>query len=350
MYSTKKILHSIAVSVSVFGAYGRSIHRPIDPYVPVITTRWNASDLQSYSLRDSHLLEYTLFEKFDPDHFFSLLLPQKLIPFRRDPTCMVSGKHLMDLLEELVTDLQTLRSKKNTFKNFIVLKQRDFNPVDHSGNIILKFKDYPFVVKIFMETPETFVNPFSKGIEPSCFFIMGSANRYLSGFLRIKNLYAIREHLAASPYWSERVDLPRKWFWQPKDNRWFELKGENFAGKTRSMMLPSLYAIVSDFIEGDRTFTIFDGKNRHEARRLCHFLGSQIDPHIDNFIYEKSTGKIVIIDTEHFPTMVGLDKPLEFSSYLSLYCQLSWKCFKDKFCRSKVERRRIQQQNEFFSV
>ena len=67
-----------------------------------------------------------------------------------------------------------------------------------------------------------------------------------------------------------------------------------------------------------------------------------MDAHVDNLLLEKETGKIVVIDTEHFPTMVGLKEPITFDTYSSWYLQLSGKCFKDNFLRDKQLRREMQ--------
>ena len=49
--------------------------------------------------------------------------------------------------------------------------------------------------------------------------------------------------------------------------------------------------------------------------RFAHYLENRVDAHVDNFMVEKSTGIIVLIDTEHFPTMVGLKEPFEYDDY-----------------------------------
>ena len=75
---------------------------------------------------------------------------------------------------------------------------------------------------------------------------------------------------------------------------------------------------------------------------LCNYLDLWIDPHIDNFMPEKGTDKIVIVDTEHFPSFVGLKEPVTFSGYLSWYTYLATKCLKSMFFRTKKERRQAQ--------
>ncbi len=323
----------------------RSIHRPYDPLIPEITTRW-IDETKTYRLRDTRLQEYALFKTFDKEHFYSHLLPQDRITFRNHPERSVNSAELNNLIEEFVNELRVLKIKKTHHKHFVVLKQRDFNPITCSGIIILKFKRYPFVVKLFLETPQTFVDPFSKGFEPIVFFIMGGgANRYSSGLLRIKNLEIIRQRLKSDPYWSERIDTPRKWFWLSKNTRWFELKGKNIgAHEQQSCELPSIYGIIADEIDSGKVFTLFNKEQRDFALQLSRFLGISIDPHIDNFMYEELTGKIVLVDTEHFGTMVGLRKPFVFDSYFEWYLGLARKFTHDKFLRNKKVRRALQRE------
>lgn len=336
-----KFAYYLVIGVLPLSIFPRSIHRPVDNHIPEITTRW-LGETKTYSLKDSHLDEHALFKKFDKEFLLQHLLPREQIVYRHKPDKSVDGTHLSNLIEELIVELQNCKEKKTSFKNFIVLKQRDFNARTCSGLIILKFKDYPFVVKLFMETPQSFVDPFSKGFEASCLFIMGSSTRYLSGFIRIKNLEAIRERIKTDSYWSKMLDTPRKWYWQPSQPRWFEVRGTNIGKqKTQVMVLPSVYAIICDEIESDSSLRLLSHHNRRLAMQLSHFLGNRIDPHIDNFMIEKPTGKIILVDTEHFATMVGFRKNVECTGYSSWYCKLCIKFMADKFGRSKNKRRAI---------
>jgi hypothetical protein len=74
------------------------------------------------------------------------------------------------------------------------------------------------------------------------------------------------------------------------------------------------------------------------ALELSNFLEANIDLHITNFMVEATTKKIVLIDTEHFPTMVG-NVNKHFDGYLSWYLHLMGKFCKDAFLCSKKERR-----------
>lgn len=345
MTIAKKVLIILTLQIIAIASIKskRSIYRPEDPLMPEIITKWS-DDCQEYHLKNSHLEEHALFTKFDHDYFMEHLLPKEFIYYRNNQDKSVLGSELDKLIEHLLTELNEHKTK---FKHFKVLKNQDFNHKTISGLLIVKFKKYPFVLKLFIETPETFVKPFSKGWQPCCFFLMGGGiNRYLSGFTRIKNLEAIKNQISNHPEWSDKLDVPRKWFWIPAQNRWFELHSKNIGKEDRCLKLPSIYGIIADAINTRKNFSLLNKENRKLALELSFFLGSRIDPHIDNFMLEIETGKLIIVDTEHFPTMVGLKKPIYFRNYTSWYTQLSWKFFKDKFCRYK----KLRRENQYNSV
>lgn len=306
---------------------GRTVFRPHDPQEPVITAQWH-NDEKKYSFKNTHLELEPLFKVFDKKHFFEQMLPKKAISFRYDESQSVTGELLDTHINEL---LQEIKAGKTTFTHFDILKKRDFNKRKQVGLMIVKFKKYPFVVKLFIETPDSFVQPFSKGFEPICFFYMGGGvNRHISGFTRIKNLNAIKKTIEASPYWKDKVGFPRKWFWQPKDSSWLQLTGKNIGTNTiATTQIPAVYAIVADQIIWDREFGLFDARDRKMAMSLSNFVGQRIDPHINNFGIEKGSGKIVPIDFELFPLMVGLKQTQRSSGYLGWYTSLAIKMVKD---------------------
>lgn len=321
----------------------RSPFRPKDSYIPVITTEWSLrkKNEKIYYLRESHLEVNPLFYSFDKEHFEKNLLPQKSITLRNNPSKKISGKILNKLIEELFNEVQ---AGKKTLKNFKILKEKDFNWRKQAGLLVVECIKYPFVIKLFMETPRSFLRPHNKGFEPHCFFIIGGgATRHLVGFTRIKNAQSIKERLIHSSYWSERVDVPRKWFWTPKNTRWIRLDGYNIGGHTHIVTeMPSVYAIIADKIDGKREFNLQSREDRRTAIDLSNFFLCRIDPHINNFIIEKETDKILIIDTEHFPTLVGFKKRPRMTSYTSWYLHLFTKYLKDRFGRTKKERRDLQ--------
>lgn len=321
----------------------RSIHRPYHPEATLVTY-WKDDPSKKWRLRDWHLEPYPVFHSFDRAFFEEHQLPEGPIPFRYGPECAVCGSTLMQLAEEFAAELMSHNRKKSTYKNVTILKKRDFNPITACGLIIARFNDYPFVIKLFIESPQMFVKPFSKGIEPCFIYILGGGiNRYLSGFVRLKNLEKINDMIQASPKWRDRVDTPRKWFWQPQNNRWFIVEGHHM-GKNgfETMEVPSVYGIICDAIDVERPLSIGVAEDRHIGMDLARYLGNRIDPHIPNLVFERWTGKVVIIDTEHFALQVGLKRKTDWKSYGSYFGKLMQKCMQNKYGKSKVERRALQ--------
>lgn len=336
MYVHYTLLITVVLSCTL---RGRSIYRPT--IVPQIITRWVDEDTQ-YHLQHNNLEAPSIFDQYNEDEFQKHLLPDATI-VSRDGTTTIAGTILKQLLEEVVAELQSSTKYQFRNKNFTVLKQRDYNPKTHSGLIVLKFKEYPFVVKIFMETPQSFVTPFSKGFEPCCFFVMsGGTSRYLLGFTRIRNREAIQRQLESDPHWGTKISTPRKWFWRPENTRWFEVTSKNLGPCDRTTTFPAVYAIVCDAIEAD-SFQMTNSEDRKTGIELSHLFGTKIDSHIDNFLIERSSGNFIIIDTEHFATQVGLRQPMDFDGYFSWYWQLSKKCIGNCFFRMKKERLFYQQ-------
>lgn len=326
----------------------RSPLRPQDITIPEIKTNW-VNDTKRYSIKSSYLQEYPLFETFDYNHFFSHYLPTGKINYRYNPEKSVNGSVLTHLIDELLKEInQKKRLHKikrfDDFKHFTVLRQRNFNRRKKYGFLILKCKDYPFIIKLSIETPESFTNPFKKGFEPSIFFIMaGGINRHLSGFTRIKNAHHVRKCIARESLPVE-FDIPRKWFYVPQNTKWIEITGNNIGSKsTLKTKIPGTYCIVADAIEFERKFTLLRNEDRIISMQLCNLINFAIDPHIDNFLLEKNTGKVVIVDTEHFPSITGLTNIKgNYTSQLSWYTDLTMKCLQDMFLRDKQTRKYIQ--------
>lgn len=318
-------------------ACARSVHRPAEPWLPTITARW-LDEKTTYTLRDSHLEKYPFFDIFNKKLFEENLLPQNTIAFRNHPEKTIDGKILSSLIEQLLDEVY--QGKKN-FTHFTVLKNDDFNHHERFGLIIAKFKNYPFVIKLSFETPDGITHPKSKGFIPLFFFYMGGGvNRHLTGFTRVRNSHSVKERIAMDPYWSTRLDVPRKWFWLPKKSRSLEICGYNIGGKNNlRTTIPGVYAVVADAIEAQYTLSLMYHDDRELGLKIANFLEHQIDPHIDNFLIEKETGKIVLIDTEHFPTVIGFKEPQQYDSYLEWYASLINKCAHDMIFRTKKERR-----------
>lgn len=321
--------------------YGRSIFRAADPEEPTLIAQW-VGDSKTYTFKNTHLEKEPLFKVFDKKQFFDHQLPVTPITFRYNTEQSVSGELLDQCIQTL---LQEVKAGKTTFTHFDVLKKKDFNKQQQVGLLILKFKKYPFVVKLFLESPQSFVQPFSKGFEPTCFFYMGGGvNRHISGFTRIKNLTFVQNKIKKHHYWSQKVDFPRKWFWYPKESSWIQLTGKHI-GETENIQttFPAIYAIVADQIIWTREFALSDPKDRKTAMAISNFVDQRVDPHINNFGIEQNSGKIVPIDFELFPLMVGLKQNNKPSGYAAWYTGLALKMVKDTFGRSKQERRNIQQ-------
>ncbi len=335
----KQFAFYILIFTSIAINSGRSPWRPRDPLLPKVGAHWS-DDSTTYYMRD-HCLEYhAIFCKFQKQEFDSRMLPSKPIAYRNHPDQTVDPEELSRLAENVIKEIEV---QKKVYTDFTVLKKSDFNRRLGSGLIILKYKKYPFALKLFIKTPETFVK-LSEGLIPQFFFRMGGGmNRHLAGFTRIPNLEKIQERINESPKWSKIIDTPRKWYWTPKNMRWITLEGKNIGNQGAcSTTIPGTYGIIVDAIDGKRQLSIYKNKDCVFGLEFATYIGNRMDAHVDNLIEEKETGKIVIIDTEHFPTMVGLKEPLEFENYRSWFLKLSGKCFQDNYMRHKKYRKEMQ--------
>lgn len=335
----KRIVLITVILCITINIYSRSIYRPADPLMPMITTRWVGEE-KGYTLKKYHLEEYPLFQLFDKSYFEKNILPNTPISYRYEPEKSVAPHIISNLIEEL---LKEIKAGKYTFSHFSILQSKDYNFKNAKGLLIVKFNDYPFVVKLFIETPDSFVSPFDKGIEPIFFFFMGGGiNRHISGFTRLKNREYIIAQLAQSP-WHDQVEIPRKWHWIPKECKWIEIKGLHIGDKEEQItQFPATYGIIADAIEMERGLSLFNSKDKKMALELCNFLNLWIDPHMKNFMIEKHTKKFAIVDTEHFPSFVGLREKINFDSYSNWYFHLAGKCWQNAFMQTKRERRNPQ--------
>lgn len=342
MKTSSIIILSFFIIVFNFSVSARSILRPKNPYLPEITAQWENSP-QTYSIRDSHLEEYPLFviKANKKDH----VLPENHITFRHDKEKSVKGRELQNKIEKMYHELI---SGKKTFSDFEILQTKNFSWKHQCGLIVLKFKEYPFVVKLFMERPKTFVNPYNKGAEPIFFFYMGrGTNRHIAGLTRPDNAKNIIKLIADHPYWKDHVLVPRKWLWTPKNVRNIILTGKNIAHKKiLKNTIPSVYAIVADEFKTETTFHLTGSKKRKLILDFCNDMKYCVDPHAKNFIFHKHPKKndaiMVIIDTEHMPTLVGMKEDKKFSSLTEWYMYLVGKGVKDFYLRNKNERLRAQ--------
>lgn len=337
-----KTMSLFLLSINVVGIIypNRSIHRPVDTTMPSISTYWQHNKTQHYTMKSPYLEAYPFFEIYDETYLRKFHLPTE-ITFRYNKAQKIQSSILNKRLEKLV---QEVNLKTTVYSDFTIIRETDFNRNRRSGCIILEDKTYPFVVKLFTETPDSFVKPYRKGFYPMFFYIMGGGiNRHLSGLTRIKNAQDIQAIISANPYWASRVDIPRKWFWTPENVRMITIVGENIGRHNHiTTNIPSTYCIVADAIEIERSMTLVNAEDRIESMALCNTAKYMIDPHIDNFMIEKNTNKIILVDTEHFPSMVGFKKEIrEYTSQTAWYLDLSLKCANDMFFRDK-ERRHME--------
>ena len=327
--------------------YGtRSIHRPKESWIPRIELDWAGESTKKNILHASHIEALQILKKFDKDFLLSRLLPKEEIEHRNHKEITTQGAQLDALINGLLVEIE---NKAKEYTDFIILKSKDFNRNLRCGLIVLKFKEHPFVLKLFIERPESFIKPYAKGMQPYFFFFMGGGiNRHLMGFTRIKNLETIREQISQDAYWSNKIDTPRKWFWLPKEPKYLELRAYNVNTIAEQIIhIPAIYALVADLIESNKELSLRSKTSRELGIKLSRVVGNRIDPHMGNFMIEKSSSdsepeKIVLIDTEHFPSLVGLKKPLEFDGYLSWYLQLMGKFTQEKFLRTKYYRKQFQ--------
>ena len=333
--------------------YSYSILRPYNGS-PIIATSWiNKNPLRKKKrkihainyLQNSHLEVFPLFKTFDRDYFYHHMLPENLISFRYFPTQTINPKILNEAITKFFEEIR-LGYKKN-FSDFTILKNESFNSRKQAGLIVVKGKEWPldqFVVKLFMETPQSFIKPSNKGFVAICHFMVGhGCTRYMLGFTRLKNLEMIKRMINDSPYWAEKIDFPRKWFWMPTDYPWIHLAGYHISGYEKiAIDIPGAYAIVEDAIQVKREFSIKKKEDRDFGVAVCNYLECLMDPHSSNFVVEDETNKIVIIDTEHSPTMIGLKDPIHIDSYSQWYSFLVKKGFYEYFGRTNRDRKELQ--------
>lgn len=308
--------------------------------MPQVTISWakkvkknKRQKTKLYTFRGYHYKETLIFSLFDKDYFFKHLLPSDLIlPFKVDDE-YVSGNEMNTLIENL---LQEIKQKKKSYKDFYILQKKNFNCSKQCGLLVLRFKKYPYVIKLFIENPKTFFRPHEKGVESIAFFYMsGGMNRHITGFTRLKNLEIAQSTIKNHPVWSQYTcTFPRKWFWLPRNAQWLEIQGVNINNQIScSTTIPSIYAVIADFIDTNEHTPIEQKKRSEIIINLCNDLDIIIDPHANNFIINKEESGIHIkmIDTEHFPSMVGFKEIKKFKNYNQWYQQLIEKCIHDMF-------------------
>lgn len=336
----KKILNGflfifIIVALKTNQMYSRSYYRTPNNEIGHITVKYENDDNENnrYDLYESHLKEFPIFKTFDPDYFANKTLGKNGIFFNDDHTKSISTEKINSLIESL---LKEISQKKVNFKDFKPLKKKNFSFKNGSGLIVLKFKNYPLILKLYIETPKDFTSPHSFSFQEDGIFYMGGALRHTTGWTRIKNAEVVGIQIKKDSYWSRRVVIPRKWFWMPKNPKWLEIKAYNLGDKKeQEIKVPAIYGVICDEIKGKD-----NEKSQYtkEFLKLCNFLEFQIDPHPNNFKLDENL-KIALIDTEHYPTMTGQTEKMHYcKSHVSHYCRLAKKYVWSRWGRSKKER------------
>jgi len=330
-------LYSLCIH-SFIALHARSIHRPVETNIPHIKAYWNEQS-PAFHLTDRHIREYPIFT-VNAQACYRYALPDTPITFSTNKTKKVTG---MSLKQDLETLVQEIKDGRSVFSRFRTLCKPDFRR--HKGNpcglIILEHKYYPFVVKLYIEQPETFINPFCKGFVPVFFFFMaGGSNRHITGLTRIPNLHRVQQALSAHQLWRNRVKTPRKWFWEPRNARFFQVEGTNIGSNNKPLKnkFPHVYAVIADKIDMVECQHLTNKVKNKTIIKLCNDLNLAIDPHENNFIFQidpiTKRPIIVIVDTEHFLTMVGVTGKQQFTGHADFYLSLIKKCAGDIFlCR-----------------
>lgn len=309
------------------------IHLNQAPHIVVSSTNDSTPHtLVDYSLRPIPMLHY-----YDHAHVIAHVLPTGTIavPGTNKKINTAILKKLIDTL------LEEINHKKTKYSGFKILKNSGFVLHKKCGLLIVKFNDYPFVLKLFIETPESFINPYDKGFEAANFFIAGGALRHTLGFTRIKTLEYVQKKIKNDPYWKERIQLPRKWFWLPEQPIWLLIDTYNLGDKQHDQIrMPATYGVIADELHNDNTQT----PDYEELMRFSQFVEHRIDPHTKNFFIEKNSGKIALIDTELFPAILGFTTRIQpHTSHVTWYTHLAGKYLKEKMFTTREGR--IQRQH-----
>jgi hypothetical protein len=333
----------IVLLITLFSYTTHAIHRTTFNKLPRIITYYEHDPKNIYHLTNTHLELQPLISFYDHDFLHNHFLPYGIIQPRYAGVTPCTGKEIENTIFAMIDlIMKTKKSCKKT-DEYTVLKDDDFNYKKHAGIIILKSHRYPFVIKLFMENPESFVHPYNKGFIPAITFcVSGGTNRYLSGFTRIKNLEALQKIIQQHDYWKKTLDTPRKWFWTPPNGNYFILETRNLGDHNYRLKFPCIYAIVCDEINIIRPLSMLKTCDRKLANQIGILFEERLDRHIDNFVYEKKTKKIIILDTEHYPSIFGLKESWHVGdTYGQWYGKLALKFINDNFLRDKATRQLI---------
>jgi hypothetical protein len=313
-----------------------SIFRLDEPDAPHFSVRQD-DDVIEYELWDSHARIEHLRYVYNHDHF-----KKHLLPANQEITSRFGNKTIntIELDKKLNRLVQQVLSGMRVFDDFIVLKNKDFNRYQKTGLLVAELKDFPLVIKLFIETADGMVRPYGRGVEMASVFIAGGTWRHTLGFSRIQNIDNLKKYCADNPRWCEKVVFPRKWFWLPRKQRWLNFTihniGQEGIQKTR---MPGIYVVVCDKLTKDPE----KSPTNQECLEYCTHVQYRMDPHVRNFFIEKESGKFAIIDTEFFPWLLGYRHEIPpAANHVVWYARLAGKVACEKFLTSKRERKKRQ--------
>lgn len=333
-------LIAIFTILSIVSLQARHPFRRPNTDFPLISAQWQDEDA-AYSMRSPYVRLHPLFT-IKTEDLFQYRLPKDGISLGAEK---LDNKTINYLVEKVLSEIKSRKKnikKDKQLEHFKVLQDKNFNYKKCCGLIVLKFKNYPLVLKLFMEQPSSILQFRSTGFEPTFFFYMGGgANRHLSGFTRPKNREILLQKAKTFERWADYISCPRKWVWLPHNQRDIILTGKNIAGyETIQTHIPSIYGIIADEVPVKEATDQIPHKVRSRIiMQLCNDLEMYVDPHEKNFVFLKDERrdrfKIVILDTEHFPTMVGILRRKKFRNHTQWYTYLASKCFHDMYMQSK---------------
>ena len=101
----------------------RSLLRPSYEKLPTLTVSYANTPAQTFTVRDSHLEWYPIFDTFDEEFCKAHSLPKGPIAHRYDATKSTSGNALSDDINGL---LEEIENGIEEHENFTILKKRDF--------------------------------------------------------------------------------------------------------------------------------------------------------------------------------------------------------------------------------
>lgn len=328
----------------------RSSLRLPDQAVPSITIRpsnrtiaetWyarktdNKTRIKSvHTLKNPYLRINPIQKGFDQDFFKKHYIPSNEMLQFHDQSGSVSTNILEEKAQDLIAEI---KAGQSIFTDFTILKDRDFNYKQLCGLLVVKYKDYPFVLKLSIEHPHTIVKPYGKSFEAKFVFIIGGNIRHLTNFTRISNLENIKKIVMFNPYYLKNINFPRKWYWQPKNNYNLEITWNQSIYRDKELfIIPSIYAVISDYIDIDTSYP--QTELNKIAMKIATDTDFLIDPHAGNVVVEKDSTQYTLLDTENFRLMTGLDHTLNSKKYISWFFELSANCLKTYAGRSKKER------------